>query len=259
MIDISVISEVELIAFWLCFTRLITISIQLPIFDNKAVPMMVKTLFTLIITYAFFPFVKGSIIKEVVATGTNNFWILTMFHTVVGLMIGFFVKNILHIFASSGNIMTQQIGFGNASYFDPTFEMRSGPIEKMIQWTMLILILTSGALIPMFKGALSSFSTVTFLALGKFSASHIFYFDFFKNMFSTAILLATPILFVNLLLNLVLGIVARMIPQMNILMVSFVVNIGIGLVVFLAIMNEYFNVAFDVYLEQLGNWFQFLQ
>ncbi len=53
--------------------------------------------------------------------------------------------------------MTQQIGFASVSYFDPTADQKTGPFEKMIQWTVLIMILTTGALIPMFKGVLNSF------------------------------------------------------------------------------------------------------
>jgi flagellar biosynthetic protein FliR len=40
-------------------------------------------------------------------------------------------------------------------------------------------------------------------------------------------------------------------------MVSFVVNIGIGLLVFFAISEEYFQVAYKMYVERLGDWFQF--
>ncbi len=46
---------------------------------------------------------------------------------------------------------------------------------------------------------------------------------------------------------------------MNILMVSFVVNIGIGLLVFFAISEEFFHVAYTMYVERLGEWFQLFQ
>ncbi|MBG59824.1 MAG: hypothetical protein CMJ16_05135, partial [Peredibacter sp.] len=144
------------------------------------------------------------------------------------------------------------------SYFDPTQKQQVGPFEKIIQWTIIIMILTTGALIPMFKGVLNSFFSVSMQNLGNFTNIHIFYNDFFKGVFQAAFLLSTPILFTNLLLNLVMGIVARTIPQMNILMVSFVVNIGIGLMVFFAISEEYFHVAYKMYVERLGQWFQFV-
>ena len=110
----------------------------------------------------------------------------------------------------------------------------------------------------MFKGVLNSFFSISMDSLGNFANIHVFYHSFFKGVFSAAFLLATPILFTNLILNMVMGIVARTIPQMNILMVSFVVNIGIGLTVFYAISEEFFTVAYKMYVDRLGDWFQFV-
>lgn len=258
MINVSVIDYSVLIAFWLCFTRWVTILIQLPIFDNTSIPQLVKVLGALVITYAFFPIVESAMVAQVNSVGIDNFWYMTIFHSVVGLLIGFLVRSIMTLFVASGSVMTQQMGFTSVSYFDPTFQSRVGPFEKIIQWTILIMLLSTGALLPMFKGVIASFFSITMENLGNFSNIHIFYNDFFKGVFSAAFLLATPILFTNLLLNLVMGIVARTIPQMNILMVSFVVNIGIGLLVFFAISEEYFHVAYKMYVDRLGDWFQFV-
>lgn len=258
MIDVSITNYPVLIAFWLTFTRWVAVLFQIPIFDNTSIPGVVKILTSLIITYAFFPLVQDVVVKEVLAFGIDKFWYLTIFHTIVGLLIGMLVKLIMTVFISAGNLMTQQIGFTSISYFDPTFVSRVGPFEKMIQWTLLIMILTTGALIPMFKGVLNSFHSISMLDLGNFANIHIFYHSFFKGVFHAAFLLATPILFTNLILNMVMGIVARTIPQMNILMVSFVVNIGIGLIIFVAISEEFFHIAYKMYVERLGDWFQFV-
>jgi len=213
---------------------------------------------SLIISYAFFPIVEAAMVKEVITVGVENFWYLTIFHTIVGLFIGFLVKTIMSIFIATGALMTQQMGFSSISYFDPTFKANVGPLEKVIQWTMLIMILQTGALLPMFKGVLNSFFSISMSDVGNFANMHVFYHGFFKGVFQAAFLLATPILFTNLVLNMVMGIVARTIPQMNILMVSFVVNIGIGLIVFLAVSEEFFSVAYKMYVDRLGDWFQFV-
>lgn len=258
MINVSISDYPVFIAFWLTFTRWVAILFQIPIFDNSSVPGIVKILMSLIISYAFFPIVEATVVKEVLAVGVENFWYLTIFHTIVGLFIGFLVKTIMSLFVAAGALMTQQIGFTSISYFDPTFVARVGPLERIIQWTILIMILQTGALLPMFKGVLNSFFSISMMDLGNFSNMHVFYHSFFKGIFQAAFLLATPILFTNLLLNMVMGIVARTIPQMNILMVSFVVNIGIGLFVFLAVSEEFFQVAYKMYVDRLGEWFQFV-
>ena len=52
---------------------------------------------------------------------------------------------------------------------------------------------------------------------------------------------------------------SRMVPQMNIIMVSFVVTIGIGMLVFISSSDEYFQVAYKLYVDQLGEWFNFIR
>lgn len=258
MISVGINDYPAFIAFWLVFTRWAAILFQLPIFDNTGVPFLVKSLTTMIISYAFFPMVEAAMVKQVLEVGVENFWYLTAFNTIVGLFIGYLVKTIMSLFVAAGTIMTQQIGFASVTYFDPTAQAQIGPFEKIIQWTILILILSTGALLPMFKGVLNSFFSISITSLGNFANIHVFYHSFFKGVFSAAFLLATPILFTNLILNMVMGIVARTIPQMNILMVSFVVNIGIGLTVFYAISEEFFQVAYKMYVDRLGDWFQFV-
>lgn len=256
MVSIAITDLSVLIAFWLCFTRCITLLMQIPLLDNASVNTPIKVLFSVVVSYAFFPYVKADLLADVHAVGSQHFWYLTFIHTVIGLILGFLIKAIMLVYISAGSIMSQQMGFAAIRYFDPTANEQIGPIEKLVQWTVIILILSSGALIPMFKGLFVSFHTINIVHLGKFAAAPEFYMDFFKSVFLSSILLSTPLIFTNLMINLVLGIIARTIPQMNILMVSFVINIGLGLLVFLTISNEFFHVAYKIYVDKLGEWFQ---
>lgn len=256
--NVTISDETQFLAFWLGFSRWAAVLLQLPLFDNVVIPNVVKVLSSFIITYAFFPNVSGTLVAEINLVGVDNIWILTMFHTSTGLIIGFLVKSIMSLFVSTGNILTQQIGFNSVSYFDPTQGQQIGPFERLIEWTLLIMILSSGALVPMFKGIFNSFFSVNFLNADKMLKSPEYFVLFFKSAFSASILLAGPLIFANLLMNLVMGIVSRTVPQMNVLMVSFVVNIGLGLLLFLGIAEEFFQVSFDLYIEKLGEWYQFL-
>ena len=110
MINVQLVDFTALIAFWLCFTRWITILIQLPIFDHTAIPNVVKVLSALIVTYAFYPYLSPEIMKDINYLGVDNFWVLTIFNATIGLAIGFFVKSIMQVFIGSGSIITRQIG-----------------------------------------------------------------------------------------------------------------------------------------------------
>ena len=255
--NLTIADQQVFLAFWMCFSRWIAVLFQLPILDNVAVPMMVKVLMSFLISFAFFPGVQGTLVAELNTVGMDNIWLLMMFHTTTGLIIGFLVKVIMSLFIATGALLTQQIGFASVSYFDPTQGQQVGPFERLIEWVMIILVLSSGALVPMFKGVYDSFFTVGWMNADKMMKTPEYFVLFFKSSFSASILLAGPLIFANLLMNLVMGIVARSVPQMNVLQVSFVVNIGFGLLLFLGISEEFFQVSFDLYVEQLGNWFQF--
>lgn len=256
--NVTIADQTVFLAFWLCFSRWTAVLMQLPLFDNVAVPNLVKVLSTFVITFAFFPELRGTLVAEINYVGAENIWILVMFHTCIGLIIGFLVKSIMSLFIATGSLLTQQIGFSSVSYFDPTQGQQVGPFERLIEWTLLILVLSSGALVPMFKGIFESFFSVNFLNADKMLKTPEYFVLFFKSSFSASILLAGPLIFANLLMNLVMGIVARTVPQLNVLMVSFVVNIGLGLLLFLGIAEEFFQVSFDLYVEKLGEWYQFI-
>ena len=258
MVNIQIVDYPVFLAFWLAFSRWLTIVIQLPLFDGMPIPQIVKILVAMVVTYAFFPFIKPYLLQDIVYMGEQNFWLLILFNTLVGLTVGLLVRSIMGIFISAGLVISQQIGFAAAAYFDPVSARQTGPLEKIIQWTMLVLIITSGSLHPMFKGIVGTFSSIHIYAIGKLSNSPLYFVDLFKEIFLSALLLASPLIFTNLLMMALLGIVSRVVPQMNVIMVSFVVNIGLGLLVFAVMAEEFFQVGFKIYTDQLGRWFRFV-
>ena len=105
--------------------------IQLPIFDNNSIPSLVKVLFSLILSFAFFPLVKAEVYKDMVYMGVDSFWILTIFYAVVSLLIGYLVKCLMELFTASGSVITQQIGFGAVAYFIPQVRVEWGHLSKL--------------------------------------------------------------------------------------------------------------------------------
>ena len=258
MINVDLTDYSQLVCFWLIFVRWGAAIFQLPIFDNVSIPIVVKTLFTMVISYAFYNPVSAEVMKDIAFLGAENFWALTIFYLIIGLGVGYMVKALIYIFTAASSLINQQIGFGAVYYFDPSSASQIGPFERMVQWTMIVMIISSGALLPMFKGIYISFFSIHIYKLSAVTIPTIFFVETFKSMFLASLMLASPIVFANILITTVLGIISRAVPQMNIIMVSFVVNIGLGLLVFAANSNEFFQVAFQIYTEKLGEWFQFV-
>ena len=72
--NLTLVDQTSLLAFWLVFTRWLVILFQLPHFDNMTIPAPVKALVTLIISYAFFPYLKSEVMKDIVYYGADQFW-----------------------------------------------------------------------------------------------------------------------------------------------------------------------------------------
>ncbi|MCB9092774.1 MAG: flagellar biosynthetic protein FliR [Halobacteriovoraceae bacterium] len=258
MINVQFVDYIKVIAFWLCFTRWLAVLFSIPIFDEAFIPVMIKVLFCLVLSYALFPFVNETIVRDIHLMGEDSFWLLTIYYASTGLIVGYLVKIIMAIFIAAGSLIRQQVGFSTVAYFDPSLATQSGPIEHIIRWTLLIMIISSGALLPIFKGVLLSFESFSIYNLKFQNQSFYFLSDFFKGLIKTALLLSAPIIVTNLILNSILGIISRFVPQMNVFMISFVVNIGFGLLVLYFINDEFFYYGYQKYVEKLGEWFQFV-
>ncbi|MBF0314030.1 MAG: flagellar biosynthetic protein FliR [Oligoflexia bacterium] len=259
MINVEITDLTLLIAFWLSFTRWVTTLYQLPFFDNVIIPDIVKILFSVVITYAFFPFVKETIYRDMAFVGQEHFWVLTIAYTLMGLMIGFLIKSIMNAYIMAGTLITQNIGLSASRYFDPTFQA-IGPFEKLIQETMIVLIVTSGAIAPMFKGTFLAFEKFNLVTMYAFIADFEmqWFLDFIKSLFLAGLVLAAPVMVMNLLLTVVMGVITKAIPQMNILVISFIINIGVGFLVFALISEDFFRVAFDLYQGYLIDWYNII-
>lgn len=255
MININVLDPLALMSFWLCFCRWASIFMFIPGLSENSVPGVVKVLMCLVVSYAFFPSVESLIRNDILAVGETNFWVLTIYYILSGVVVGFLMKSIFTIFQASGNLMTQQMGFASASTYDPSFQSNVGPLEKIIQWTMIMMILSTGALLPIFKGIVQSFGTLSLHTFTVKTNLYEYLNIFFKDLVRISLLLSAPIVVSTLFMNSALGLISRFIPQMNVFMISFVVNIAFGLFIFYAISTEFFYYAYKVYVNKLGEWF----
>jgi len=257
VVSLNVTDINSLIGFWLVFCRWTGIVFQLPVFDQVSVPGVVKVLFSIALSWCFFPFVKNFVISDLNLLGAQNFWILTIFYLSAGLVVGFLSRMILQIFNSAGSIITQQVGFGAVRYFDLSIGDQVGPFEKFINTTVITMIVMGGGLYPLFKGSFITFETMNYISFSQIKGIVPFSIYLFKSIFNTAIILAMPLIITNIIVMTILGIIARTVPQMNVLMVSFVLNISLGLLVFILSGEEFYISSVKFYSDFIGDWLLF--
>ena len=256
--DIQIVDYPILLAFWLSFARWAALLVHLPIFDQIPLPTMVKVLATILLTYAFFPVTGPEVLKDIQYLGVDHFWLLTIYEVVVGLVIGILVKAIMDLYVAAGTIVSQQVGLAAINYYDPSAQMQVGAFEKIIQYTVLVMLLSTGVLTVMFQGGVDSFLHLHVQDLSRLATTPAYFLDLFKFIFLSALMLASPLIFINLLMNCLLGIISRTVPQMYIIKAGLEINIGAGLIVFVATSDEFFQVAYQMYVDKLGDWINFV-
>lgn len=258
MIDITITHELSLLAFWGIFIHWSMFLFQIPIFDNPSVPGIVKILFSAILSISFYPYLRNCVIDHINYFGKDGYWLFILVHALLGLTQGYLIKIILQVLVSAGSLMTQSIGYAAIRYFDPSSGSSVGPFEKLITFSVLVILLTTNAMTPMIKGVYLSFFKIQMSNLFNIEKFMTYFMVQFKELFSLSIILATPLVIVNIIQTLVMGILVRMVPQINILSIGFIINIGIGLLAFLCISNEMFGKSIDIYTKELGYWYKFL-
>ena len=92
MINLQVTDLNFFYAFWLVFCRWGAMMLQFPLFDQNTIPLMVKVLLIVGFSFAIFPMLQGVVVRDVVLVGAENIWFLTIFYTLMGLLVGFFIQ-----------------------------------------------------------------------------------------------------------------------------------------------------------------------
>jgi len=229
-----------------------------PLFDEASIPLTVKVLVTVVISYSIFPLVSSTIINDLTSYGTSSIIILTVYYVFSGLVLSYLVKMMTSLVVSAGTLMGQQMGLGNIALFDPTSMSQTGPLEKIIRHTMILIICTSGALVPLLKGMVVSFENLSIIGFDKIKAFDYFFQEYFKNLFVVTLLLAAPVLFTNLCINLILGVLSRVVPQINVILISFILSVSVGILTFYAVSDELFKAGMEHYNDGIKLWYQLI-
>ena len=111
----------------------------------------------------------------------------------------------------------------------------------------------------MFQGVYNSFFSINLVNNIEMDKIVNYYFHLFKELFKISLILASPILFTNLISYILMGLIAKAVPQMNILVASFSINIFLGLTIFIVVIYDFFYTSQSYYLEFLANWFNFVK
>ncbi len=220
--------------FLLVFSRVGGIFVFAPFFGNRSIPVRVKILLSIIISFLLFLALGPETISpgEVVRQEPHppmSLAIFILYEIGLGVIIAF-VANLIFIgIQMGGHIVDQQIGFSIANTIDLSFHAEVSLMASFQSLLALILFLSVDGHHLLLQGIRSSFDLIP-LGGARYEVPLLSYVaGLFNSIFVIALKVSSPVIMTIFLTNVSLGMLARVMPQMNIFMVGFPLQIAVGL------------------------------
>jgi len=218
----------ELAALLLLAVRIGALFAAAPILSATAVSLPIRIALTMAITVAIAGTVKVPEVDLLSPIGT-----LTIFReAVLGLAIGLVFQLAFAAINMAGEQMAGAMGLGFAAMVDPQTGMQSPVISQFLSIMMTMIFLTTEGHHVLLRLLAASYEALpigidfnTDMFLGIVKAGTL--------IFSAALLIAAPVVFLIFLTNILVGFMTRVAPQMNIFSIGFTVTIIIGFAVLL--------------------------
>ncbi len=146
----------------------------------------------------------------------------------LGMVLAFGVYAAFAAFGMAGQLLDLQIGFGTASVFDPVTRVDSPVLGAVMNSLAVVLFFTVDAHHAFIRGIGFSVAQLPPGAMALHVSAQAIIRQF-GAMFSLALAMASPVLFMLVLLEAGMAVVSRMLPQMNVYFVGLPLKILAGL------------------------------
>jgi flagellar biosynthesis protein FliR len=222
------ISLPQIQLFLFIFVRVSAMTLTVPVFDSRNVPMVFKAGLCFSITLVLYPIVHlepTPLVPSVIA-----FAIGICGEILMGVILGYVIRLIFTGIQLAGELIAFQMGFSVASVIDPMSSSQVPVISQMMVMFAILIFLTTNAHHWFLRGLVESFTLIP--PFGFHSSGNLMsrLFQAAGDMFSIAVKSGSPVIVALLLVSLGLGLVGRTVPQMNVFMVATPVNILIGFI-----------------------------
>ncbi len=211
----QLIDQSKLYLFLLIFVRVTGIFVTAPIFATRIIPVHLKVLISLSLTYIVFQLNGQSslVYKDI---HVLIFGILILSEAIVGTLIGFIASLAFNMIQFGGRLIDILMGMHIASIMDPLTREQQSLVGQLQYIIVILLFLTFNGHHLIILGLLQSFDI---LPIGTLTFTTAFSETFMKIITQTFILgmqFAAPVMAVLFLIDFCLGVIAKSVPQMNV-------------------------------------------
>ena len=207
-------------------TRILGMIAAAPLFGHASVPNQVKIILGVLVAMIVAPNLPP--MPAVAPTSYAGLLILVQ-ELLVGLAMGFSMRLVFAAIEYAGELASQTMGFGFASFFDPTTQGRSAAISQFLSMVATMAFLAVNAHLVLLAALTESFTSLPVSGTPLSSAAPLELARLGGRIFSAGLQIALPILAALLITNVALGILTRAAPQLNIFGIGFPITLGVGM------------------------------
>jgi flagellar biosynthesis protein FliR len=224
MIERLLVADVYL--FMMIFARLGSAMMLLPGFGEIGVPVRVRLLLAITVTFLVFPIVSSTI--PATPPILSELFLLLGGEILIGIAIGAIARLLLSMLQVGGTIIAFNSGLASAQLFDPTAGQQGAITGAFLATIGVTLLFVTNMHHVMLMGLVDSY--VLFVPgqgfpVGDFSdmAARVV-----ADSFRLGLQIALPVLVVGMLIYVSMGLMARLMPQIQVFFIALPLQILVG-------------------------------
>lgn len=237
-----------IVTFLWPFARLLGLFGTAPVFSESEAPKLTKVGLAAVLAIVVAPSLPP---MPVMAPGSYaGLWILAQ-QVFIGTAMGFSMRVCFSAVQTAGDFVGLQMGLSLATLFDPSSESNTEVVAQLFNiLAMLVFITMNGHLLML--GIL--IKTFTILPIGDIvlhAEGWSAVAELGRQIFSSGLLLALPLIAALLTISLALGILNRSAPQLSVFAVGFPISLTVGVVLLAVVLPQTPSFLGDFFRESL--------
>ena len=162
MVTFPLITMAQVEIFFLVLVRIGGMVFMVPVFNDKAIPWLLKTGITLLLSLLMYPFVIShqAAPPQLLASGLPAVLLAVIREMGIGISVGFMAAMLLAAVQTAGQFMGFQMGFSIVNVIDPVSSVQVSIIAQFQYLVALLVFLAVGAHRWFIKAMYDSFSLI---------------------------------------------------------------------------------------------------
>lgn len=183
-------------------------------------------------------------------------WLLLIAKEIfIGALIGIAVASLVWVLESVGGIIDTQVGYANASLFDPFGGHQAGPLSGLMSRLAVVLFVVGGGLQVLVSLLYESFQlwpvASYYPVLGQWTAD--FAIDTMGSIAQLFVRLVAPVLLLLVMIDLGFGLVGRVAPQLNVFYFTMPIKGTVAALMFALYMAHIADIVAD-HVQDMAQW-----